>query len=349
MPWIKHHPAQFAAALAAVGLLTSTTVLYTQYASFAETPWQTRVRTETAPDAELDLAASSRISEAGAAPARWTPKDESLLFAADSWGNNRGRLEQARDGTYHPPVPNQWLLKHGLDPFEAGVLESDPDRDGFSTYLEWLGTDARSHAPGLPGETLPPDDSTSPVDAASHPPFHTRLEVAEVRYTPFVLQFMMHEAGPKPGQMSVQINVRGARSFFGLVGDMVPNSPYRIAAFTSKMAPDGDGTRDVSELTLVHQQTGREVVLPLRQEVNSPESRAVLRYRWTKPGGRPTVDGRPGDLMGKRRDDQFTLPTAPEEKYRVLEIRATEVDVRLPSGEKYVVGKAAPVVPTTVK
>jgi hypothetical protein len=346
MHWIKHHPAQFAAALAAVGLLASTALLYTQYASFADTAWQSRISTETPLAAELDLSTSARIAAADAPPGAWNPKDESLLFAAESWGNKGGRLERARYGTYHPPVPNTWLLKHGLDPFEANVLANDPDRDGFSTYLEWLGPDTLSHAPGKPGEAVPADDSTSPVDAASHPPYHTRLEVAEVRYTPFVLQFMMHEAGPKAGQMTVQVNVRGARSFYGLVGDLVPNSPYRIEKLEQKVVSDGDIIKDVSELTLVHQQTGRQVVLPFRQVVNSPESHVILRYRWTKPGGQPTVDDRPGDLMAKRRDDEFTLPTAPGEKYRVMEIRAAEVDVQLPSGEKYVVGKAAPVTPT---
>jgi hypothetical protein len=122
---------------------------------------------------------------------------------------------------------------------------------------------------------------------------------------------------------------------------VIPNSPYRLETFQEKTQPGLDGTvKDISELTLLNQKTGRKVVLPLGVVVNSPESHAVIRYLWAPFGEQPVVDGKASAVMQKRRDDEFSLPPEMERKYRVLDIRADEVDVRLPSGETHTLRKA---------
>jgi hypothetical protein len=85
---------------------------------------------------------------------------------------------------------------------------------------------------------------------------------------------------------------------------------------------------DVSEATLLNKETQDKIVLPLKKEVNSPDSYATFRYKWVKPGGAKTAG------FTKRRGYTFTLEPEKDKTYKVLKIRANEADIELPDGTK---------------
>ena len=65
-----------------------------------------------------------------------------------------------------------------------------------------------------------------------------------------------------------------------------------------------------------------------RAIADSPDSYAVFRYKWSKPGGMRVPD------FAKRRGDTFTLPPEDGKKYKVIEIKGLEVVIELPDGTK---------------
>jgi hypothetical protein len=239
---------------------------------------------------------------------------------------------------FHPPVENKWLDQYGLDLLSETVLKEDPDQDGFTTLEEWNGLDGLSHLDengqrviGADGKPLPAD-MTNPIDPKSHPPYHLKLELVKIVYIPFRLRFMSYDINPKKKEdITVQINTvdRGNKTLFLTIGADIPNTKFKIDSFNQNEVPGKDGTKkDASELTVVNKETGVKVVLPLGQVVDSPDSYAILRYKWVQPGGKPTED------FSKARGQTFTLPPELDKTYKLLEIRGQDAEIELPGGEK---------------
>ena len=78
----------------------------------------------------------------------------------------------------------------------------------------------------------------------------------------------------KPKDMSFQIDLPGRRqpTEFLKLGDMVPNTRFRLTAFQYKTRfnPQTRKEEDASELTLVNVETNQVVVLTLSQLIDSP-------------------------------------------------------------------------------
>jgi len=348
MNWIKKNPAQFGLAIVAIALLASAVLLYADYSKFP-TIFEESRRTPS-PNKEVPKVDTAALDDAGKAvmtPEAWVPA-KGRLFASKLYVAKEGQLKRPDVGgeSFNPPVSNAWLLKYGLDLLNPGVLAEDPDRDGFNNRLEWDGMDGISHlseiAPfgpvnGPDGKPLP-DDSTDPTKADKHPPYHTRLSLARVVNIPFRLRFMSYDVNPKnPNDITVAVNTvdRGGRTYFLPIKPAepkeadIPNTKFRVEKFEKKEAPGDDGTKkDVSELTVINKDTGTPLNLPLNTIVDSPDSYVVIHYAWVQPGQPATPD------INKQKGQEFTIPPESDKRYKVIDIRADEVDIQLPSGEK---------------
>lgn len=345
MNWIKKNPAQFGLAVVSVGLLASSYFLYANFSAFPELFADSQ--RAPSPSKEIPVIETTSIetaSKAVTAPGTWTPS-KGRLFASKVYVAKDGQLKGITgDGEpFHPPVANAWLLKYNLELLSPTVLGEDPDRDGFSTRLEWDGMDSISHLSdttpfgpisGADGKQLP-DDSTNPVDANSHPPYHTRLFLKDVVNIPFRLRFMSYDINPKkPQDITVGINTvdRGGRTYFLPVKGPnpaesdIPGTKFRVEKFEKKEAPGADGTtNDVSELTVLNKESGALLVLPLNKIVDSPDSYVILTYDWVL---------QKIDKINKQKGQTFNIPPETDKVYKVIDIRTDEVDIQLPSGEK---------------
>jgi hypothetical protein len=349
MNWIKKNPAQFALAVISVAMLASAYFLYAGYGEFP-TVFESSQRAPS-PNKEVPPLDTATIDAAGKAvtnPSTWTPS-KSRLFTGKLYVAKEGQLKRPDVGgePFNPPVDNQWLLKYGLDLLNPATLAEDPDRDGFSTRLEWDGMDAVSHMSETPpygpvngtdGKPLP-DDSTSPIDADKHPPYHTRLSLVKVVNIPFRLRFMSYDVNPRnPQDVTVAINTvdRGGRTHFLEMGKDIPNSKFKIEKFEKKEAPGADGTKlDVSELTVRNKDNQELLALPLNRVVDSPDSYVVIHYAWALPGAQPIED------INKQKGQTFKIPPDDKTEYKVIDIKPDTVEIQpLPSGEKLTLRKA---------
>ena len=340
MDWLKKNPAQLTLGIAALLGITATVLLWMKISSFDTNFDGSRGGSlSNAPVEKLNTEDLDTARKAIDTPVKWeAAKDDSRLFISKLYVLHNGKLEQAGGKMFHPPVANDWLEKYGLNVLGANVLSEDPDGDGFTTLEEWNGLDALSHLDmngqpvmGADGKPLPAD-STDPTKADSHPPYHTKLELAKVVYIPFRLRFMSYDINPKkPADITVAINTvdRGGRTHFKTVGEDIPGTNFKIESFKEKSVDGADGTKaDVSEVTVKNKETGVIVVLPLKQVVDSPDSYGIFNYKWVKPGGQKTAD------FPKRRGESFTLQPEADKTFKLIEIQGKSAIIELPDGTK---------------
>lgn len=340
MDWIKKHPAQFTLAITAVLGIAATVLLYLKVSDFNANFDSSRggspstVKVEKLNTETLDSARTSIEATLVWPPAK---KTDPRLFISKPYVLINNKLEKLDGKTFHPPVPNDWLENHGLNVMSASVLNEDPMQKGFTVLEDWLGLDARPHLDmlgnpimGPDGKPLP-DDSTDPRKADEHPPYHTKLELAKVTFVPFRLIMKSYDAPGKPEDVTVQINTVDLRNRtqYVKVGADIPGTNFKVESFQKKEVPGADGTTvDVSEATLLNKETQEKIVLPLKKVVDSPDSFATFRYKWKKSGGKKTDD------FIRRRGESFTLEPEKDKTYKVLKIRAHEVDIELPDKTK---------------
>ncbi len=339
MDWIKKNPAQLTLGVAALLGLAATVMLWMKVSAFDANFDSSRGGTlSNAPVEKLNVESLDAARKAVTTPAKWDApeKEGSRLFVSKLYVLRGDKLEQTKDKIFHPPVANNWLEKFSLNVLSPSVLNEDPDGDGFTTLEEWNGLDGVSHLDmngekvmGPDGQPLPAD-STDPTKADSHPPYHTKLELAKVVYIPFRLKFMSYDYNPaKPQETTVAINTvdRGGRTHFKPIGDDIPGTKFKIESFKEKYADGADGTKvDVSEVTVKNKETGVLVVLPLKQVVDSPDSYGIFSYKWVKAGGQKTAD------FPKRRGETFTLQPEPDKIFKLLEIQGKKATLEMPDG-----------------
>lgn len=342
MDWIKKNPAKLTLAVVALLVIAASALLYSKVSSFSANFDAARNSSvSSAPVPKLDTAAIDKATaEIGATVAWQLGKESGKLLVSKFYVARNGVLEKPEGTIFHPPVPNDWLRKYGLDELNPGVLDSDPDQDGFTTREEFFGLDAVSHLDmngqpvmGPDGRPLP-DDSTDPTKADSHPPYHTKLELARVSNIPFRLRVMSIDVPPNfKSQKEITVGINTVdlrnRTHFIAVGDDIPGTTYKVESYEHKEAPDKDGTsKDVSEVTVLNKETNEKVILPLRQVVDSPDSRGVFRYKWVQPGGKATEE------FQRRRGETFELPPEKDKTYKVEQIKGNTAVIILPGGAK---------------
>jgi hypothetical protein len=349
MNWIKKNPAPFALALVSALVLALAFLLYTSYSSFAGTFTGSQGNPSLNKKApELSTEEIDATIKAVPQPATWVAPVEPApsgkevrLFVSDNFVLKSGKIARPEGGMFFPPVINEWFEKYKISYLEPSCLSDDPDRDGFANELEYLGIDTLPHRaltePHAPIAGLS-DDSTNPTDVKSHPPYHTRLQLAQVVQIPFNLRFMAIDINPRnKNDITAQINAGGKTMYVPVPGE-IGKTKYKTKGFQKKEAPGQDGVQnDISELTVTNTETGKDLVLILGRDTNSPDSYAVVRYLWVAPGGTPTAD------MSLKKGLIFHLEPEKEKNYVIeaigpdssLGLAEREVLVKLPDGGKY--------------
>lgn len=171
-------------------------------------------------------------------------------------------------------IPDQWLIDHGLDPFDKAVGDSDPDQDGFTVMEEFLA-------------------GTNPVDAESHPSYGIKLRVRRIVDRPFGLRFM-GTSEPSPGDVRYLLNMTSqARSHFARMGDEIQG--FKLIGYEPQTRPGPLGPVDASVLVL--DRAGKRIRLVVNQDYREQDRVAELiflvdesTYR-VEPGEDVTVGG----------------------------------------------------------
>ena len=356
MEWLKKNYDRFVLGVAGLLLVAVLAALYFCIQDFGSTFDSARVQpVRNDKIVPLDKGPVEDAIRRSLEPAKWVVEESggSLFVAKPHFidpTTKKPRLVGDRGGMVHPPVPDKWLLAHGLKVLSPTVLDEDPDKDGFTNREEYLGGEA---APNSPAETL---SSTDPMDAKSHPDFRTKLFFKRYVAQLFRFKFEAYNGDPSKDAQGLRFQVnptnekgqRLGKSQFLEMGKTVEGTVYTLEGFKHETRPNPKtGAKDdVSVLTLRSGDTDQTVDLTLGLVVESPDSYAVLTYG---------VPAAPVEFKVAR-SKEFVLDavsarllavgeTAAEgaEAYRVDEIQKDRVTISRPSGEKCVVkAKNAP-------
>ena len=332
MDWIKKNYHQLVLGLAALALLSSAAVIMLKSKTFGEGFAAARVappRSNVIP--RLEMGAVSAAAKAIEEPPRWLPADTAgSLFVSSPYILDPNTKQLRRPGgpnsMIHPPVPDDWILKNNLNLLSVTVLDEDPDKDGFTNRDEYLG-----------GAVNPPEAkplSTDPNDANFHPAYHTKLFFQQFISVPFRLRFDAYDGDPRKDKdrlesFTFQINTRdlGGKTQFVKLGEAVVGTKFKVQNFEYKMRnnPVTGADQDASELTLLNTETGDPIQLVLNEEKSSPDSYAVFSYRWPSPT----------TLIKVKKLQKFGLKPENTAGYKLLDVKATEALIELPSGGAY--------------
>lgn len=241
---------------------------------------------------DLDLA--ERLARE---PAQWISTHP--LFVARPHILVDGRLVNVEDDDtikIHPPVPNQWLRENDLDLLDMGILARDTDGDGFSNIDEW-------------------EAATDPRDPGSRPPYFTKLRLESFEQENFRILFA--ERTGDTFQIET-IDQRGPTQFLQL-GETIRGTNYELARFEEKFVdnPATGGRTDVSELTIVDTESGREITLVIEQVANDPDSFATIRDLWANQS------------INVQKGEEFALEQEPDVKYVLTEISDQEAKLKI--------------------
>jgi len=232
---------------------------------------------------ELD-AANKKLQQ----PPQWVFGGRSGLFVPEKHFIGANGVPATLQTTMvHPPVPNEWLEQSGLPLQDAGVLDQDPDNDGFTNLDEWAG-----HA--------------NPTDGNSHPDYATKLKLKSSGQEPFLLVFSSWVGD------TYAINTIDLKqpTQFLKVGDTIAGTRFKIVKFDEKYQPNQYGTKvDVSELTLQELVNGEQLTLTKEKVATSPESVAAFVYSWQ---GRQEFE--------VRKDQEFSLKPQMQIKYKLVDV-----------------------------
>ena len=125
MDWIKKNPAPLTLAIAAILAITATVLLWMKVSDFDSTFAASRGREPSKTPVEpLSTKALDDARTAIATPVKWesAAAEASKLFVSKLYVIKDGKLVSPGTGSFHPPVPNEWLRKYHLNELSATVL-----------------------------------------------------------------------------------------------------------------------------------------------------------------------------------------------------------------------------------
>lgn len=290
MDWIKKNYDRCVLILIALILVGSAGLIYSKINSFPSFFTEVeKVIPEGNKLPEVDTSFIGTIRHAVNEPPVWSHHHPGSLFVSRHYIVLNGKLEDPmlQDAMFHPPIPNQWLIDHGLDLLNPNILNEDPDGDGFTVLDEFVG-------------------GSDPNDKASRPSYSTKLRLKRYHRRPFRLKFAAHDGD------SFQINTLDIRqpSQFLKLGDEIAGTKFKILKFERKnvMNESTGMERDVSELTIQNTETNEEVVLIYNAVVDSPDSFALFAFLWDN------------SEFFVQKDKEFALKPEPKIRYRLLDV-----------------------------
>lgn len=210
------------------------------------------------------------------------------------------------DPPIRPPVSNAWLIANNLDFLNGGVLQQDPDADGFDNIAEW-------------------DAKTDPQDPASHPPYADKLVMVERKAKVYALKF---SARPDQERFQVQRLATPAwpqrDSFYLRVGDVSEDKQFRLDSFEERQAQRNGINVDASVLNITYLPKEEKVQLIRNIDTAIPTYYAQLQFL-LEPGALadPIKEG-----------DSFNLLRDPETKYRVIEVKEDSTIISYQTGSE---------------
>lgn len=289
LDWIKAHYDRAVLIAAAILLFISAIAIWWSVIQFGDrlvTAQQPRAKTASQPAVAVEL---DRAAEQLENPAQWKGSTRSGLFVPERHFIGPDGLPATLQSTQvHPPVPNEWFEKYGLQIEDADVLDEDPDKDGFTNLDEWQG-------------------GTDPTDPNSHPDYLTKLHLVSATEEPFRYMF----SSRIKDTFGINDIDQNEPTQFLKVGDVVRGTDYKIVKFTEKHERNQYGiNEDVSELLLEHQQTHAQVTLVKKKVATSPQSVATFVYTW---GGRREFE--------VRKDQEFSLKPNEQIKYKLVDVQ----------------------------
>lgn len=311
MDWIKKHYDRVALLIFAVVLIASAAFLYQQTQALpgaftdAQKPYERKEKIDA-----IDLTPIENGIKAISAPGTWATHPGSL-FVSRKYLPRDGELVDPLEGNsieIHPGVPNEWLIKNGFDLLDPNVLNLDPDGDGFTVLDEYLG-------------------KTDPNDKNSHPPYYTKLRLKKYIKRPFRMKFSAYD------EDSFQINALDIKipSQFLKIGEKIDRTKFKIIKFEKKVEHNASTGQesDVSELTVVNEETNEEVRLILDRVVDSPDSFASFVF---------LIDR---SEFHVKKDHTFHLAIDPKVEFKLVDINDKEaVITNVATGEKITIPKA---------
>jgi len=292
LDWIKAHYDRAVLIAAALFLFISAIAIWWSAIQFGNrllTPQPPRPKAASQPPVAVEL---DRAAEQLQQPAQWKASTRSGLFVPEKHFIGADGLPATLQNTeVHAPVPNDWFEKYGLPIEDAGVLDQDPDKDGFTNLDEWQG-------------------GTDPTNKDSHPDYITKLHLASATEEPFRYIF----SSRIKDKFGINTIDQGEPTQFLKVGDVIRGTDFKIVKFTEKRARNRYGiNEDVSELHLEHPESHAQVTLVKGKVATSPQSVATFVYTW---GGRREFE--------VRKDQEFSLKPVEEIKYKLVEVQPTK-------------------------
>lgn len=317
MDWIKRNYDQAALLLFALALLVISGLLVRNAMAFPQT--FEGIQGDVRRGDKLAPVEMSSIESAMAAlekPPQWVVSQEAgSMFVPEPYVVKDGQPIPVEGGMFHPPVPNEWLRKFGLNILSINVLNEDPDGDGFSNLEEWKNTKGDG------------SDATDPTNERQHPPAWNKLRLAKYIAVPFRLRFDAYDGDPsKPATLTFQINTIDVKqpTQFVKLNQQIAGTSFKPVRFEKKMAinPAIQAEQDMSELVVKHVQTGAEIEMTLGKQVNSPDSYAQLRS---------LVDNKEQTV---KKGQAFSLASDPNAQYKLIDIQEGEALIQTPADEK---------------
>lgn len=290
MPWLKKHYDRVLLICSALLLIAVSVLLFLNSQSFAEAhdyePTVAIVKNTAQKNnniAPMPVAEVAKVSELASHPAQWVKGDLRLVASHIKFLRDGKVIPLDDDSMLHPPIPNVWIQKYEqLSMNDSDLLTQDTDKDGFSTLDEWLGED-----PNVPVSTVD-RKSTNPVDAKSHPAYHTKLFLNRIEKPKLLITF---ESVPGPGSFTFNTGP-GTSSQILEMGSIIseerpnqePRKRFKIIGYNPKKEkhPTLDMDVDVSEVMLLNEETKTQHALKVGETMDSPDSYAVFDYLWDK-------------------------------------------------------------------
>lgn len=190
------------------------------------------------------------------------------------------------------------LKEKKVDPQALLAVDTGQDSDGDG----W--TDVEEAAYG-----------TNANDPGSHPPLHTKLRMAKLDAQPFPVVFEGVEG--KRAVISIQHGQMSERHVLA-VGNSIPGEGWKVTGIRPRKSVDKSGTTiDVSELALQNPSSGERLVLVKSMLASAPGGSATL-----------SLEGMDREIQVKEKQ-QFALGPDENERYTVLDIRPTQVVLKV--------------------
>jgi hypothetical protein len=220
-------------------------------------------------------------------PTDWTlPENKHRLFISDgilfypSLYPDGDYLKKFDSSTRAPSgVLISWYQKNRLDFTDPNIDREDPDGDGYSNIVEF-----RNDPVGVRQKAADCDGtkSTNPLDPKSHPDPLSRLRLQKYDSRPFHIQFRGYQSldGVEYFQIYLKDVDSAQQPRLKKTGDTLGFEGYIIGSFHQNIVSKEDPAThistpvDESTLEVDKPDIGLKVVLPFRQEIDSPESTA---------------------------------------------------------------------------